>query len=92
MPSAFLLLSLTGCGTSTEYVSPQLPAPDAGLTACTEASIPAIPGAAGTPLSKAQAATALAEQRASALSKDRCAKAWADFYADLRRTLRGGMQ
>jgi hypothetical protein len=46
------------------------------LRACTGDAVPPIPGARGTPLTKAQAAECLAEQRAAALAKDRCAKAW----------------
>lgn len=88
-PSAFLLLLLTGCAGSTEYVAPQLPEAADGLRACTAAPVPDIPGALGTSISKAQAAEALAEQRAAALSKDRCARAWADFYSDLNKAIGG---
>ena len=87
--SAFLLLLLTGCASSTEYVAPRLPEAGEGLRVCAAAPVPDIPGARGTPLNKSQAAEALAEQRASALSKDRCARAWADFYSDLSKALGG---
>ncbi|MGA7675148.1 MAG: hypothetical protein WCA78_08895 [Rhizomicrobium sp.] len=87
--SAFLLLLLTGCATSPDYVAPQLPAAGDGLAACTAVAVPEIPGARGTPLGKAEAAEALAAQRASALSKDRCAKAWAEFYSDLSKSIGG---
>ena len=90
MMSAFLLLLLTGCATSPEYVAPQLPAAGDGLAACTAAPVPDIPGARGTALGKAEAVEALAEQRASALSKDRCAKAWEEFYSDLSKAIGGG--
>ena len=59
-----------------------MPDTPAGLKSCTALEIPPIPGALGTPLSKSQAAEALAEQRASAFEKDRCAKSWDGFYAD----------
>lgn len=74
---------LTGCAGSNEPVAPSLPAVPAGLAACVAESIPSIPGAPGTALTKAQAATALADQRASALAKDRCAQAWQAFYGAL---------
>ena len=86
-PSAFLPLLLTGCATSTEAVAPVLPAAPAGLAVCTAAPVPAIPGARGTALTKAQAAEALADQRAAALAKDRCAQGWASFYTDLKSNL-----
>ncbi len=89
LASAFLLLLLTGCATSTEYAAPRLPEAGEGLRVCAAVPVPDIPGAHGTPLSKSQAAEALAEQRASALSKDRCAKAWAEFYSDLRKAIGG---
>jgi hypothetical protein len=54
--------------------------------------VPDIPGARGTPLSKAEAAEALAEQRASALSKNRCARAWEKFYGDLKKSFGGQAQ
>jgi hypothetical protein len=56
---------------------------------CVGASVPPIPGAKGTPLDKTDAATALAEQRAGALAKNRCAASWRDFYADVRASLGG---
>jgi hypothetical protein len=87
-PSAFLLLLLTACATSTEAVSPSLPAAPAGLAACAAAPVPAIPGARGTAITKAQASEALADQRAEALAKDRCARGWASFYGDLETNLK----
>jgi len=79
---------LTGCANSpTDVVVPSLPDAPAGLKACTAASVPPIPGAAGTMLTKAQAATSLAEQRAIALAKSRCAKSWGAFYDDLKKTM-----
>jgi hypothetical protein len=66
-------------------VALKLPDVPAGLQACTDAAVPPIPGARGTALTKAQAAEALADQRAAALSKDRCAKAWQTFYQALWR-------
>lgn len=89
---AFLPILLTGCAGSTEYVAPQLPAVTADLRACTDAAITPIPGAAGTALSTAQVAQAIGEQRSAALSKDRCAKAWDAFYADLRKSIGGASQ
>lgn len=80
---AFLPILLTGCATSNEVEHLQLPPVPAGLAACTDAPVPPVPGARGTPLTKAQAAEALSDQRASALSKDRCAHDWRDFYGDL---------
>jgi hypothetical protein len=62
-----------------------LPAIPPGLVACTDADVPSIPGPRGSPLNKAQTAEALADQRSAALDKDRCAKAWAAFYGDLRK-------
>jgi hypothetical protein len=85
--SACLLLLLTGCAASIEAVPPSLPEIPAGLAACTAAPIPAIPGDAGTPLTKAQAAEALADQRAAALAKARCAQSWKSFYAGLKAAL-----
>jgi hypothetical protein len=87
--SAFLPLLLTSCAASTEYVAPPLPEAPPGLRLCTDASVPPIPGAAGTHLTKAQTIEALAEQRAIAFEKDRCAKAWDAFYTDLRKSLGG---
>ncbi len=78
---------LTGCAGSNEIVAPQLPETPAGLRACTDTALPPIPGAQGTALTKAQAAQALAEQRAAAAAKSRCAEDWDAFYADLRKSL-----
>jgi hypothetical protein len=78
---------LTACAASNEIVAPQLPEVPAGLRVCTDAALPPIPGAPGSALTKAQAAQALAEQRAAATAKNRCAAAWDDFYADFRKSL-----
>ena len=90
--SAFLPLLLTSCAASTEVVAPALPEAPPSLSACTQAKVPLLPGAAGTPLSKAQTIQALAEQRASALSKNRCARAWEEFYGDLKKSFGGQAQ
>jgi hypothetical protein len=78
---------LTACAASTEPAPPPLPPEPAGLQDCAAAAVPPIPGAPGTPLNKTDAAIALAEQRAAAFGKDRCARAWRDFYDDLRQAL-----
>lgn len=78
-----LPILLTACAGSAEPVPLALPAVPAGLAACTADTIPPIPGAPGTALTKAQAAEALADQRAAALAKARCATAWSAFYGDL---------
>jgi hypothetical protein len=83
--SVFLPLLLTACAASNNSLT--IPDTPAGLAACTAAPIPAIPGDVGTPLTKAQAAEALADQRAAALAKDRCAGSWASFYDNLKTLL-----
>jgi hypothetical protein len=80
---AFLATLLTGCATSNEVAAPSLPVVPSGLAACTDASVPSIPGPRGSPLTKTQSVEALADQRAAALDKDRCAKAWKAFYGDI---------
>jgi hypothetical protein len=65
-------------------VTPALPTEDIGLTTCTKAAVPVIPGARGTALTEAQASQTIADQRQAALSKDRCAKTWQNFYDALR--------
>jgi len=80
---------LTACAASTEAVSPSLPAAPAGLTSCTAVAVPAIPGANGTALTKAQAAEALADQRAAALAKARCAGSWKKYYDGLVASMAG---
>lgn len=87
--SLFLLLSLTSCATSTEYVAPELPAADDGLTLCTGDAVPDLPGARGTGLTNEQVAGAIGDQRTAAKDKDRCAKAWKSFYEDLRKSIGG---
>jgi hypothetical protein len=82
--SVFLPLLLTGCAASNSLTIPDTPA---GLAACAAAPVPAIPGDAGTPLTKAQAAEALADQRAAALAKSRCVRGWASFYDNLKTSL-----
>lgn len=64
-----------------------LPDVPAGLAQCTADAVPAIPGARGTGLTKAQSAEALADQRAAALAAHRCSVAWREFYDDLRGSL-----
>jgi hypothetical protein len=49
--------------------------------------VPAVPGAHGTALTKAQAAEILVDQRAAALAKDRCSKNWKIFYDNLKNSL-----
>ncbi len=85
--SACLPLLLTACAASTDAVSPALPAAPSGLASCAAADVPAIPGARGTALTKAQAAESLGDQRAAALAKDRCSRGWASFYGDLKTSL-----
>lgn len=85
--SAFLPMLLTACAASNEIVAPQLPEAPSGLRACTDVALLPILGAPGSALTKAQAARALAEQRATAAAKNRCAAAWDAFYTDLRKSL-----
>lgn len=84
---AFLPLWLTNCAASNDVVPVTLPAAPAGLVDCTDTAVPPIPGARGAALTKAQAAEALADNRAAALAAHRCAVAWRDFYGDLRGSL-----
>lgn len=84
---AFPLILLTACVKSIDVQKPQLPAVPLGLTVCANLAVPAIPGERGTALTKEQAANSLAEQRASALSKDRCVKDNQAWYLDLRKSL-----
>lgn len=86
VPLVFLPILLTGCATSGNASAP-LPATPDGLIRCAVAPVPAIPGARGTGLTKAQVAETLADQRAAALDKDRCAKAWAAFYDDVLKSV-----
>lgn len=85
--SAFAPTLLTGCAGSTSGII-DIGAPPPGLVACTIETVPALPGDYGTPLSKAQAAQALGEQRTSALAKDKCAADWLAHYNDLRAALK----
>lgn len=82
--SALLPIWLTGCAACNDsppaMIVPPVPA---GLSACTAEAVPPIPGAPGSPLRRSDAAAALAEQRASALAKARCANDWFVFYTDL---------
>lgn len=75
---------LTGCGTSSDSKL-QLPDFPLGLKVCANMAIPAIPGERGSPITKEQASDSLAEQRAFALSKDRCVKDNQSWYLDLRK-------
>lgn len=84
--SAFLLIWLTGCASSNE-AGLSLPEAPAGLVACAEYPVPALPGVKGSALTKAQVAESLADQRSAVLIKDRCAKAWGAYYADLYRVV-----
>lgn len=81
-----MLILLTGCADSTSGVI-DIGDPPPGLVACTIETVPAVPGAYGTAISKAQAAQGLGEQRTSALAKDKCAADWLDHYNDLRAAL-----
>ena len=89
MLCAFLPFLLTGCASSNDIAPMPLPDASAHLRACAAAETPPIPGAKGTPLTKAEAAEALAEQRASALAARRCAGAWQAYYEDLRKSFGG---
>lgn len=83
--SLLLLMLLIACVPFTEEINlPDIPPP---LKDCAASSIPNIPGEPGTPLTKEQVAVSLSEQRASALSKDRCVKDSQAWYFDLRKNL-----
>lgn len=84
--SLLLLTLLIGCGTSNRD-DLQLPDIPPNLKNCANVEIPAIPGERGSPLTKEQAANSLGEQRASALSKDRCVKDTQAWILDLRKSL-----
>ncbi|MGB8601601.1 MAG: hypothetical protein WCD42_05320 [Rhizomicrobium sp.] len=84
--SAFLLIWLTGCAGSND-VPLSLPEAPAGLVACANDPVPAVPGAKGSALTKAQTIESFADQRSTALAKDHCARAWLAYYADLYRTV-----
>lgn len=84
----FLLPSLIGCASSnSDPGKPKLPPEPPGLTVCTDAEVPVLPGAAGTDWDTADAAGAVGGQRSAALSKNRCTHDWRSFYADLRNKL-----
>jgi|GEM_PF-3445621 hypothetical protein len=85
--SASLLLLLTACATSNEITPPLLPIAPPALVACAAEPVPAIPGTPGTGLTKSLVAEALADQRAVALLKNRCARGWKGFYDDLKSSL-----
>jgi hypothetical protein len=89
MLCAFLPFLLTGCASSNDIAPLPLPGAPAHLRACAAAETPLIPGDKGTPLTKAEAAEALAEQRAGALAAHRCAASWQAFYDDLRKSFGG---
>lgn len=80
---------LTACAGSTDYVAPQLPATTDRLNACTDQSVPPIPGKPGEPILKGSTAGVIGGQRSSALSKDKCAHDWRDFYEGLRQGIGG---
>lgn len=84
--SLLLLLLLTACA---HYVDAPLSLPDIPqpLKDCAAVAIPPIPGEPGTPLTNEQVAVSLAEQRFSALSKDRCVRDSHSWYNDLKNSL-----
>lgn len=84
---ALMPFSLTACEHSNEPTRLELPLPNPALQACAAEVVPAIPGDKGTALTREQAANSLAEQRASALSKGRCANDYRAWYLDLRAGL-----
>lgn len=84
---ALIPFSLTACEHSIDVQAPQLPDFPLGLKVCAGLAVPPIPGERGSPLTKEQAAVSLGEQRASALSKDRCVKDNQAWYLDLRKSL-----
>lgn len=88
MMSVFLPLWLTGCAGSNDIV-PVLPAAPDTLVLCAGADVSPLPGEPGTGLTRVQAAEALADNRAAALMKDRCARSWAAFYDDLLEKWQG---
>lgn len=70
-------------------MKPDLPAEDAGLTACTDDPVPGLPGAAGTGWDTAQVVGIIGDQRRAALAKDKCAHDWRAFYQDLKKGMAG---
>jgi hypothetical protein len=84
---ASILTTLTACGTSNNYAPPDLPEETQDLKDCTSELVPALPGKRGEGIAKSQTAGVIGDQRASALSKDKCAHDWRAFYADLRMRL-----
>lgn len=82
--SVLLPVWLTACAACSDAPPAMiLPPVPAGLSACTAEPVPPIPGEPGSPLRRSEAAAALADQRASALAKARCATDWLIFYTDL---------
>lgn len=85
---ASTLISLTACATSSDVASPlTLPDLPPALKACVIETVPAIPGARGTELSRAVAAGTIAEQRVAALSSFRCKQDFSAWYLDLRKSI-----
>jgi hypothetical protein len=80
---------LTSCAPSIEVARPDLPAVTGDLDRCTDAAVPALPGAPGTGWDGRQVVGIIGDQRRSALAKDRCARDWRSFYQDLRARLAG---
>ena len=86
---AFPLFLLTACEAfnKADANKPALPPEPAGLTACTDRAVPALPGTPGTAWSDLETPGIIGDQRSAALAKDRCAHDWRSFYADLRSRL-----
>lgn len=74
--AAFTLVS--GCGTILKPITP--PEPPASLVRCAMKATAEIPEG---PLSRSQVAELVAKIRASELGKDRCARDWLEYYADI---------
>jgi len=83
---AFLLTWLTSCAHSVEASRPQLPPATADLRTCTDRPTAALPPGAWT---AEQVTQIIGDVRRSELAKDRCARSWDSFYADLVKRLLG---
>jgi hypothetical protein len=84
----FLPLWLTACASSNnDNGKPSLPAEPTGLAACTDATVPALPGAVGTGWGNDETPGIIGDQRTAALAKNKCSHDWRSFYSDLRNKM-----
>lgn len=91
MSACLLILPIlsAGCASKPDVQPPHLPDPTADLQDCVQETVPPIPGTQGTALNKADTISTLGYQRASALSKARCANNYNAWYLDLQKKMDG---